>query len=53
MADPTISSYLPMTTRLQAMEEELMARDIALQLLKDNLVKAHDRMKMMTDKGTV
>jgi len=31
-------------------EDEYIERDIALQLLKDNLVKAHDRMKKLVDK---
>ena len=35
----------------QAVEEELIERDIALQLLKDNLIKAQDRMKKLADKG--
>ena len=47
---PTIASYLPKTARLQAVEEELVERDIALQLLRDSLVKAQDRMKVKADK---
>ena len=48
---PTVTIYLPRIVRLQAVEEELMERDIALKLLRDNLVKAQNMMKMMTDKS--
>jgi len=47
---PTIASYIPKTARLQAVEDESVERDIALQLLKDNLVKAQERMKKMADR---
>ena len=33
------------------MEDELVERDIVLQLLKDNLVKAQDIMKKIADKN--
>ena len=46
---PTISSYIPKTARLQAVEDALMDRDATLQLLKDNLSKAQDRMKKWAD----
>jgi len=36
---PTLLSYIPNTAKLQAVEDELVATDITLQLLKDNLVK--------------
>jgi len=42
-------TYIPKTARLQSIEEELIARDIVLQLLKDNLVKARDIMKKYAD----
>ena len=42
---------MPKTARLQAVEEELMEREIALKLLWDNLVKAQDRMKMLANKN--
>ena len=46
---PTISSYIPRTARLQSVEEALLNRDATLQLLKNNLVYAQDRMKKMAD----
>ena len=33
------------------MEDKLVDRDIALQILRDNLVKAQDRMKKLGDKS--
>jgi len=50
MADPpTILTPIPKTARLQSMEEKLMASNVALELLTDNLIKAIDRMKKMAD----
>ena len=49
-ASPTITTYIPKTSRLQAVEDELIERDISLQILKDNLVKAQERMKSLTDR---
>ena len=46
---PTLLDYIPKTAKLQSIEEELISRDIALQLLKNNLVKAKDRMKKLAD----
>ena len=46
---PTISSYIPKTAKLQIVEDALLDRDTTLQLLKDNLVKAQDRMKKLAD----
>ena len=46
-----ITSYIPKTARLQSAEDELVERDMALQLLKDNLVRAQDRMKKLTNKN--
>ena len=48
---PTISSYIPKTARLQSVEDEVVDRDVTLQLLKDNLVKAQERMKKLADKN--
>jgi len=42
-------TYVPKTVKLQAVEEELVARDVAHQMLKDNLVKGRDRMKKFAD----
>ena len=46
---PTISSYIPKTARLQIVEDALLDRDATLQLLKDNLIRAQDRMKKWAD----
>ena len=42
---PHLLTYIPKTARLQSVEEDVYARDIALKLLKDNLIKAKERMK--------
>jgi len=47
---PTISSFIPKTARLQSLEDELIDRDVAIQLLKDKLVKAQERMKKLADR---
>jgi len=49
-APPTIATYLPKTAHLQSVEDKLMDRDVVLQLQKDNLAKAQDRMKKYADK---
>ena len=49
-APPSIATYIPKTAHLQSVEDEIMDRDTILQLLKDNLVKAQDRMKKYADK---
>ena len=46
-----ITSYISKTARLQSVEDKLVDRDIALQILKENLVKAQDRMKKLGDKS--
>ena len=46
---PTISTYIPKTAKLQSVEDALLERDATLQLLKDNLVRAQDRMKKWAD----
>ena len=48
---PTISSYIPKTAWLQSVEDELVDRDVTLQLLKDNLVKAQEKIKKFADKN--
>jgi len=48
-APPTISSYIPKTARLQSVEDALLDRDATLQLLKDNLIHAQNRMKKWAD----
>ena len=47
---PTIATCVPGTSRLQIVEDELMDRNVVLQLLRDNLVNAQARMKMLADK---
>jgi len=44
---PLLTS-LPNTAKLQSVEDELVKRDIALQLLKDYLVKAKERIKKLS-----
>ena len=46
---PTISSYIPKIARLQIVEDALLDRDATLQLLKDNLILAQERMKKWSD----
>jgi len=48
MVDNFLPSYVPQTAKVQVVEE-LSRRVIALQLLKDNLVKTSDRMKKYAD----
>jgi len=49
---PTIGTYRSKrTARLQAVEDELVERDIAVQLMKDNLVKAQDMMKKLAGRN--
>ena len=43
-------TYIPKTARLQTVEDELVARDTALQILKDKLVLAQERVRRMADK---
>ena len=47
---PTLLSYIPGTTKVQAVDEELKNRAKALQALNDNLQKAQARMKQQVDK---
>jgi len=48
MADrPSIASYIPRIAKLQAVEDALIERDIALQLLKGKLVKPQEMMKKL------
>ena len=50
IAPPTLLSYVPGTTRVQAVDDELRDRDRALKILKENLLKAQTRMKQNADK---
>lgn len=47
---PSLISYVPGTTRGQAVDEELLDCDKALKLLKENLLKAQNRMKQNVHK---
>lgn len=47
---PTLISYVPGTTCVQSVEDELRDCDKALQLLKENLQRAQARMKQNTEK---
>lgn len=46
---PCLLTYVAGTTRVQAMEDELKSRDQIIQLLKEHLMAAQERMKRMAD----
>lgn len=46
----TLLSYVPKTARLQKVEDSLFARVITLQILKDNITHAREKMKLAADK---
>lgn len=50
VSPPTLLTYVPGTTKVQAGEDELRDKDQALKLLKENLQKAQMRMKQNADK---
>lgn len=47
---PSLLQYIPKTARVQAVEDELYARDRTIKLLKDHLSLAQERMKHYADK---
>ncbi|KAK9114629.1 hypothetical protein Syun_021426 [Stephania yunnanensis] len=48
---PTLSSYIPGTSKIEAVEKELLALDQILNLLKKNISEAQSRMKTVYDHG--
>ena len=46
---PRLLTYIPGTTRLEAVDEVLHSREQILSLLKDNLQQAQQRMKKYAD----
>jgi hypothetical protein len=48
---PSILSYLPGASKIQAVDLTLIAREAILHTFKENLVMAHNRMKQQADQG--
>jgi hypothetical protein len=49
-APPTITRWVQGETRVEAVQKELVDRDEALKQLREQLMRAQDRMKQMADK---
>jgi hypothetical protein len=48
---PSVLSYLPGTSKFQAVDQTLIVREDILHTLKENLVMAHNCMKQQVDQG--
>jgi hypothetical protein len=48
---PSVLSYLPSVSKVQAVDQTLTIREIILRTLKENLVMAQNRMKQQADQG--
>jgi hypothetical protein len=48
---PSVLSYLPGTSKVQAVDQTLTVREDILRTLKENLVMAQNRMKQQADQG--
>jgi hypothetical protein len=48
---PSVLSYLPGASKVQAVELTITAREAILRTLKDNLVMAQNCMKQQADQG--
>jgi hypothetical protein len=48
---PLVLSYLPGTSKVQAVDQTLTVREDILCTLKENLVMAQNRMKQQEDQG--
>jgi hypothetical protein len=48
---PSVLSYLPGTSTVQAIHQTLIAQEDILHALKENLVMAQNRMKQQADQG--
>ncbi|XP_059458363.1 uncharacterized protein LOC132187956 [Corylus avellana] len=46
---PRLLTYMPGTTKIAAVEDQLQTRDHLLQLLKENIQRSQDRMKRYAD----
>jgi hypothetical protein len=48
---PSVLSYLPGASKVQAVDLTLISREAILHTLKENLVMAHNHMKQQADQG--
>jgi hypothetical protein len=48
---PSIISYLPGVSKVQAVDQMLTVREVILRTLKEKLVVAQNRMKKQADQG--
>jgi hypothetical protein len=48
---PSVLSYLPSTSKVQAVDQTLTVREDILRTLKENLAMAHNCMKKQADQG--
>jgi hypothetical protein len=48
---PSVLSYLPSVSKVQAIDQTLIVREAILCTLKENLVMAQNRMKQQADQG--
>jgi hypothetical protein len=48
---PSVLSYLPGASKVQAVDITLIAREAILHTLKENLVMAQNHMKQQADQG--
>jgi hypothetical protein len=48
---PSVLSYLPGVSKVQAIDQTLTVREAILRTLKENLVMAQNRMKQQADQG--
>ena len=48
---PSVLSYMPGVSKVQAIDQTLTIHEVIFQTLKENLVMAHNRMKQQVDQG--
>jgi hypothetical protein len=48
---PSVLSYLPSVSKVQAVDQTLIVREAILCTLKENLVMAQNHMKQQADQG--
>jgi hypothetical protein len=48
---PSVLSYMPGVSKVQAVDQTLTIHEAILQTLKENLVMAQNRMKQQVDQG--
>jgi hypothetical protein len=48
---PPVLSYLPGTSKVQAIDQTLIVQEDILRTLKENLVMEHNRLKQQVDQG--